>query len=171
MAPRRPKAVGSQHRHGPLAQPGDRFDGNVVWYLASPAFLTRILGGGGRFLVLASGANSQNDMERSQLLREVDLLGNTVCETNISRLAEQLAGRGIVSRCKKDGQQCIPAFHHEAIRLPNGHTLALAGIERMFPDGAQGSKDPVDVLGDLIIDLDPDFQVAWVWNAFDHLDL
>jgi len=121
--------------------------------------------------VLADGANSQNDMKRWQLLREVDLLGNTVRETNISRVAEQLAGRGIRSRCMKDGQQCVSGFHHEAIRLPNGHTLAIAGLERMFPDGAQGSKNPVDVLGDLVIDLDPDFQVAWVWNSFDHLDV
>ena len=52
-------------------------EGNVVWTLPSPAFLTRVLSGG-RFLVLADGANSQNDMRRLQLLREVDLLGNTV---------------------------------------------------------------------------------------------
>ncbi|MFN7997738.1 MAG: aryl-sulfate sulfotransferase [Bryobacteraceae bacterium] len=145
-------------------------DGNVVWYLSQPAFLTRVLSGG-RFLVLADGQNSQNDMKRWQLLRELDLLGNTIRETNISRLAEQLKSRGIRSQCKKDGEQCVAGFHHEAIRLPNGHTLALAGLERMFPDGAQGSKDPVDVLGDLVIDLDEDFQVAWVWNSFDHMDV
>jgi hypothetical protein len=49
--------------------------------------------------------------------------------------------------------------------------LVVAGLERMFPDGAQGSKDPVDVMGDLVIDLDPDFQVSWVWNSFDHMDV
>ena len=145
-------------------------EGNVVWYMAWPAFLARILPGG-RFLVLADGANSQNDMKRWQLLREVDLLGNTLRETNISRVAEQLASRGIPSRCKKDGQQCLSGFHHEAIRLPNGHTLAITGLERMFPDGAQGSKEPIDVLGDVIVDLDPDFQVAWAWNSFDHMDI
>jgi hypothetical protein len=145
-------------------------DGNVVWYLNAPTFLTRVLPGG-RFLSLAEGANSDNDMRRLQVLREMNLLGNTVRETNISRVAEQLATRGIVSRCKKDGQQCVPGFHHDAIRLPNGHTLVLAGLERMFPDGAQGSKDPVDILGDIVVDLDEDFQVAWVWNSFDHMDL
>ena len=30
----------------------------------------------------------------------------------------------------------------------------------MMPAGTQGSKEPVDVLGDLVIDLDEDFQVA-----------
>ena len=145
-------------------------EGNVVWTLSSEGFLTRVLPGG-RFLVLAEAANSQNDIKRWQAVRELDLLGNTIRETNASRVAEQLASRGIRSKCMKDGEQCVSGFHHEAIRLPNGHTLAVAGLERMFPDGAQGSKDPVDVMGDLVIDLDADFQVAWVWNSFDHLDV
>ncbi len=145
-------------------------EGNVVWILASAGFLTRVLPGG-RFLVLAEAANSQNDIKRWQAVRELDLLGNTIRETNASRVAEQLASRGIRSKCMKDGEQCVSGFHHEAIRLPNDHTLVIAGLERMFPDGAQGSKDPVDVMGDLVIDLDPDFQVAWVWNAFDHMDV
>ena len=145
-------------------------EGNVVWTMTWPAFLMRMLPGG-RFLVLAEAANSQNDIKRWQVLRDVDLLGNTLRETNTSRVAEQLASRGIRSKCMKDGEQCVSGFHHEAIRLPNGHTLVIAGLERMFPDGAQGSKDPVDVLGDLIIDLDPEFQVSWVWNSFDHLDV
>jgi hypothetical protein len=55
--------------------------------------------------------------------------------------------------------------------LPNGHTLVVAGYERMMPTGTQGSKLPVDVLGDLVIDLDEDFQVAGMWNAFDHMDI
>jgi arylsulfate sulfotransferase len=145
-------------------------DGNVVWTMATPGFLTRVLPGG-RFLVLAEAANSQNDIKRWQAVRELDLLGNTIRETNASRVAEQLASRGIRSKCMKDGEQCVSGFHHEAIRLPNDHTLVIAGLERMFPDGAQGSKDPVDVMGDLVIDLDPDFQVAWVWNSFDHMDV
>jgi len=156
----------------PWRSTANDLDGNVVWYLnsASNSFLTRVLPGG-RFLVLADGANSVNDMRRWQLVRELDLLGNTIRETNIGRVAEQLAARGIASDCKKGAQQCVPGFHHELIQLPNGHWLALAGLERMMPAGTQGSKEAVDVLGDLIIDLDENFQVTWFWNAFDHLDL
>ena len=29
----------------------------------------------------------------------------------------------------------------------------------------------MDVLGDLIVDLDENLQVSWVWNSFDHMDL
>ena len=114
----------------------------MVWYydFGSAAFLTRILPAAG-FLVLAEAANSQNDMKRWQVVREVDLLGNTMRETNASRVAEQLGAHGIHSKCMKDGEQCVSGFHHEAIRLPNGHTLVVAGLERMFPDGAQGPRN------------------------------
>ncbi len=145
-------------------------EGNVIWYLRTPEFLTRVLPGG-RFLVLPDGANSANDMRRLQILRELDLLGNTLRETNVSRIAEQLESRGIRSECRKGGTECVSGLHHEALRLPNGHTLVIAGLERMFPAGTQGSKEPVDILGDLVIDLDEEFQVTAVWNAFDHMDL
>jgi hypothetical protein len=147
-------------------------DGNVVWYMNTSAasFLTRVLPGG-HFLVHGDGANSVNDMKRWQLVRELDLLGNTVRETNIGRIAEQLAERGIKSDCKKGSEQCLASFHHEAMRLPNGHTLVLAGLERMFPAGTQGAKEPVDIIGDLILDLDENLQLTWFWNAFDHMDI
>ena len=144
--------------------------GRVIWYLRSKDWITRVIPGG-RFLTLGDGLNSVNSAHEGQVLREVDLAGNVVRETNIGRIAEQLESHGIHSDCHKNGRECVGGFHHEAIRLPNGHTLAVAGIERMMPTGTQGSKLPVDVLGDVIIDLDEDFQVTAVWNAFDHMDL
>src|SRR5581483_1191845 len=145
-------------------------DGRVVWYLSSTDFLTRVLPGG-HFLVLATAPNSVNSIQRMQVLRELDLAGNSIRETNIGRVAEQLERFGIHSDCKKGGKECVSGFHHEAIRLPNGHTLAVAGLERMMPAGTQGSKEPVDVLGDIVVDLDEEFQVAGMWNGFDHLDI
>ncbi len=145
-------------------------EGRVIWYLRSPDSMTRVIPGG-HFLVLGDGLNSINGEHSGQLLRELDLAGNVVRETNIGRVAEQLESHGIHSDCHKNGRECVSGFHHEAIRLPNGHTLAVAGIERMMPTGTQGSKLPVDILGDVIIDLDEDFQVAGVWNSFDHQDI
>lgn len=148
--------------------------GRMIWYLRSPdgapTELNRVLPGG-RFLVVADGVNSVNRTHDGQLLREMDLAGNIVRETNVGAVAEQLASHGIHSDCKPGGKECVSGFHHESIRLPNGHTLAIAGLERMMPKGTQRSKQPVDVLGDLVIDLDQDFQVAGAWNEFDHLDL
>jgi hypothetical protein len=155
---------------GPKRPTATDLDGHVIWYLSSPQFLTRMLPGGA-LLAFGEGANSANDMRRLQTLREIDLAGNILRETNIARIAEQLETRGVHSDCKKSGKECVSGFHHEAIRLPNGHTLAIAGLERIFPAGTQGAKEAVDILGDLVIDLDEDFQVAAVWNSFDHLDL
>ena len=158
--------TGSSHR--PFAAD---LEGRVIWYLRTPDFLTRVLPGG-RFLVLAvDGRNTNNAIRRYQALREMDLAGNVIHETNIGRVAEQLESRGIHSDCKKGGKECLSGFHHEAIALPNGHFLAVTGLERMMPAGTQGSKEPVDVLGDIIVELDEDFQVAGMWNNFDHLDV
>ncbi len=144
--------------------------GRIIWYMRSPDFLTRVLPGG-RFLSLAEGANTLNPIRRNQVVRISDLAGNTIRETNIGRVAEQLESRGIHSDCRKGGKECLSSFHHEAIGLPNGHILAVTGLERMMPAGTQGSKEPVDILGDLIVELDEDFQVVGMWNNFDHLDV
>ena len=145
--------------------------GRPIWYSRySGGLISRMLPGG-RFLMLAEGANSANKTREEQLLVEIDLAGNIMKETNASRVAEQLESRGIHSDCQTGGKECVSGFHHEAIRLPNGHTLTIAGLERMMPQGTQGSTVPVDVLGDLVIDLDEDFQVSGVWNSFDHLDI
>ncbi len=144
--------------------------GRVIWYLPSPDLITRVLLGG-HLLVIGEGQNSVNSTKDEQVLRELDLAGNIVRETNAGRVAEQLTAYGIHSDCKIGAKECVSGFHHEAIRLPNGHTMVIAGIERMMPAGTQGSKEPVDILGDLIVDLDQDFQVSNVWKEYEHLDI
>jgi arylsulfate sulfotransferase len=94
-----------------------------------------------------------------QTLREVDLQGLTVRETAVPALNRQLVAMG------KDP---ISYLSHEALRLANGHTLILAPVERILTD-VQGSG-PTDVLGYMVLDLDPNFQIVWTWNAFDFLD-
>jgi hypothetical protein len=145
-------------------------DGNVVWYLPSTDFLTRV-SPAGRLLVLAEGANTVNPIRRLQIVREYDIGGRVMRETNVGRVAEQLEKFGIHSDCRAGGTECVSGFHHEALPLPNGHVLAIAGLERIMPAGTQGSKEPVDVLGDIVVDLDDEFQVTAVWNSFDHLDI
>jgi hypothetical protein len=97
----------------------------------------------------------------SNTLLEIDLAGNTLRETNVLRVNQQLAERA---------QPPITGFHHEAMRLANGHTLAMAYVERIFTN-VQGVSGEVDILGNMLIDLDENWQVAWTWNAFDHLDI
>ncbi len=94
-----------------------------------------------------------------QMLREMDIAGNSIRETTVLRVNEQLAALG---------HDPITALHHDALRLPNGRTLVIASVERMLTD-VQG-PGAVDVLGDMLIELDSEWQVTWAWNAFDHLD-
>jgi hypothetical protein len=133
--------------------------GRVIWYYdAYPnqfEFAMRHLPGGTMLFLGSPGSVHPYGVF------EIDLAGNTIRETNIERVNEQLAFLG---------QDRIVEFHHEAIRLPSNHTLVLGYVERMFSN-VQGSNGPVNVIGIMIIDLDENWQVSWTWNAFDHLDI
>jgi len=67
------------------------------------------------------------------------------------------------------GSACAGAFHHEAIQtLPKGYLAGRSDIEKIFPAGTQGdtSSKPVDIIGDMIIVLDTNWQVKWYWDSF-----
>jgi hypothetical protein len=69
------------------------------------------------------------------------------------------------------GAACLGSFHHDAIQtLPNGQTALFADIEKIFPPGTQGDASglPVDIVGDMIIVLDANWQVAWYFDSFQH---
>lgn len=132
-------------------------NGNLLWYYpAGISFLTRPEPGGYFFGIIEDPSADQS----GQIVREFDLVGMTVRETNAARVSEQLVAKGYAP---------IAAFHHEARRLRDGNILVLASEERILTD-VQG-PGPVDVLGDMIVVLDPNLQVLWAWDAFDHLDV
>jgi hypothetical protein len=93
------------------------------------------------------------------VLREIDLAGNPVRETNIAAVSAQLKALGYT-----DG---VHAFHHDVQRLSDGTTIALAYPERVI--NVNGT--PTNYVGEMILVLDQDFQVQWAWDAFDHLDV
>ena len=153
--------------------------GNPVWYYVDPIpgtqpTVTRPVAGG-EIIMYTNGLNSAgNSVTNDQILREIDLAGNIIRETNATRVSEQVSAMsGVASNCKLGGTDClVGAFHHEGLALPNGHTLILTDEEKIFTDGTQGSSptNPVDIVGDIIVDLDTNWQVAWYWRAFDHLN-
>lgn len=127
--------------------------GNAVWYYPLPQTnLTRPVAGGTMLTLVRDGYNGR-------ILREIDLSGNAVRETNVDFVNKQLEARG---------DDRIGALHHEALRLPNGHTAVIASVERILTD-VQGPGD-VNVYGEMILVLDASFHVVWTWNAFEHLD-
>jgi len=161
--------------------------GNAVWFYPSlpPAlshYYLRPLPGGTMLIhitdptITVPNAIFQSD----QLLREFDLAGNTVRETNVAQVASLVATMypswnicawTPPTTCST-GQTAATQFHHDAVRLPNGHTLALVKVEKLFTDGTQGSSphNPVDILGDLVVDLDMNLQVAWAFNSFQSMN-
>jgi arylsulfotransferase ASST len=61
----------------------------------------------------------------------------------------------------------LPSLHHEAIELDNGNFLAMS---MAFQEVDYGPDGVLNVAGDLLVELTPDGEVVWTWNAFDHLD-
>jgi hypothetical protein len=156
--------------------------GKIIWYDApigqfSNNMLTRPLPGG-TFLSIQSGYAWASGVVGAQLLRQLDWAGNIVRETNTGVIQQELLALGGVDakpctsirRPPKIGSACLGVFHHDAIQtLPNGYTAVLANIEKIFPPGTQGdiSGLPVDVVGDMIVVLDKNWQAVWYWDAFD----
>ncbi len=135
---------------------------NVVWYLPvnfGNGYLVR-LAPGGTFLGISDG-----DMHGDQkFLREFDMAGNIVRETNWAILNQQVDA---LRAAQGKPPVHLIFFSHDAYRLPNGYTAALASDEEVTDQGS----GPVDVLGDIVLVLDSNFQVVWSWDSFDHLDI
>jgi hypothetical protein len=92
------------------------------------------------------------------VLREIDLAGDPVREMNLDAVNAQL---------KALGHEPIYGFYHEAEHLPNGSTVALGITERTV--NIKGTL--TNYVGTMVLVLDENFQVTWVWDAFDHLDV
>lgn len=132
--------------------------GHLLWYYAADAAGIRRPEPGGNLLLalqphqMASLTPEQNG-ER-EILREIDVAGNTILETNAARVSELLGYR-------------VNVLHHEVRRLPNGDLVFLGAVERMADQGS----GTVDVIGDVIVVLDSNLNLVWSWNTFDHLDV
>jgi hypothetical protein len=138
-------------------------NGNVVWYYdVSQSGLTHTYAGqslvpGGTMLLLGVDRYAPLPATLDDL-REIDLAGNVVRETNMDAVNAQLYARGYHS---------IFTFTHDVERLPNGDTAVIAPTERTIDvNGA-----PTEYVGMTIVVLDKDLQVAWAWDSFDHLDV
>jgi arylsulfate sulfotransferase len=155
--------------------------GNFIWYdntKNSGSSLTRPLPNGLR-LTLQGGKAWSTGIQRGQYLREFDMAGNIVRETNVGVLQQELLAMGAVdaqactaiARPPQVGDACLGFFHHDAIQtLPNGQTAVLVDIEKILPAGTQGDSSglPVDIVGDMIIVLDTNWKPVWYFDTFDH---
>lgn len=98
----------------------------------------------------------------TNLIREIDLAGNPIKQITMEQLNAELSAAGY--------KLTLYDFHHDVAVLPNGHWIVLAST--IHPEtGLTGEPSPINVVGDVIIDLDTNLKPVWVWNEFDHLDL
>jgi hypothetical protein len=159
--------------------------GNIMWYYdnGKGTLLTRPLASG-TMLTIQSGTSWDSENTTQQLLREIDFAGNTVRETNTGVVANQLVALGAtdavpcgqIVQPPTVGDACLNDFHHDAIRYEiNGqqYTAFLAHVEKLFPAGTQGNKggNPVDVLSEMAIVLNSNWQVVWYYDAFNELNI
>lgn len=97
-------------------------------------------------------------------IKEIDMLGNTISDwTSIGKLD-------------------VEFIHHDVVEMPNGHFLTLSSNLKTiggYPAEVDGDADDdgdnlqeYNVVGDMIVELDPDddFTVVNSWKLFDYLD-
>jgi hypothetical protein len=156
--------------------------GNIIWYYATNPAQNLILGrplANGTMLTIQNEAAWAPAGSKLQILEQIDLAGNIIRQTNAGIIQQELVAMGSVDGgpCSAIpspapvGSGCLDNFHHEAIQtLPNGDTAFLAAIEKIFPPGTMGDTSglPVDVVGDMVIVLNSDWQVIFYDDAFLH---
>lgn len=96
------------------------------------------------------------------VMREVDLAGDTVRELSMATLNTEMASAGYPIT--------LQYFTHDLLALPNGHFLIMANTQKSFTN-LTGYPGTTNVMGDVVIDLDPTWTPDWVWNEFDHFDV
>jgi hypothetical protein len=156
-----------------LARPGQNVPyvyatdlaGRITWYYDSPhaGFVANLPAQGASLLpggtVLVMGGDGYAPLPVSRnVLREIDLAGNSLRETNVDAINAQL---------RAQGHGTITSFTNDAQRLPDGRTAAIAFTERTV----DVNGTPTNYIGDVIVVLDQDFRLTWAWDAFDHLDV
>jgi hypothetical protein len=136
--------------------------GDLIWYCdfdprLGTAQPVKLLPNGHFLMVLFGGTTGPGGM-----VREIDLAGRTVHEFTVDQLNQWLTAAGYSWKAN--------AIHHDIAELPNGHLLLLVNTRKKF-DNLRGYRGVTNVLGDAIVDLDPNYKPVWSWSSFDHLDV
>ena len=138
-------------------------DGNIIWYYDVGAangnfpYLLKLLPNGHMFIGVGFGGSTAGP-GAGTTIREVDLAGNTIREMDVSALATKMQAAGF---------NFLPtSMHHDILPLENGHIILLTNFVKPYTD-VLGYPGVSQVTVDGIVDLDPDWNPVWAWNAAD----
>jgi arylsulfate sulfotransferase len=155
-------------------------NGNTIWtynYTGSAAnviFPIKQLPNGHFLLVIgyvaAPTATQNTPAGTLSVVREVDLVGNTIRELTIDQLNKSLAGNKSVRGDGDPGTNLL-TFSTDVLQQPNGHLVLIAWLIKQFPNLDGCPSSPCNVLGNVVVDVDQNFNPTWVWNSFDHLNI
>ena len=135
-------------------------EGNVIWYYDLDAgywpYPIKPLPNG--HMLLNVGVIDGNG---GQEIREIDLAGNTINSITLDAVNRALAGVASFQ---------AQYFHHDFAVLPNGHLILLVNYAETI-NNVPGIPAGTPMVGDALIDWDPQGNAVWTWSSFDHLDL
>ena len=151
--------------------------GNIIWTYQFPAsepgsaanviFPIKPLPNGHFIMVIgyvAQPTATQNTPPGTiSVVREVDLAGNTIRELSIAQMNQSLAANGYA------GLNLL-TFCTDVLQQPNGHLIVIAWMTKPYTN-LPGFPGTINVLGNVVVDVDRNFNPTWVWNSFDHLDI
>jgi hypothetical protein len=133
--------------------------GNIIWYYPYSATPIKFMSNGHFILNLDTS------------LREVDLADTTIRDVSVQDVNQSLQANGYDFTIPANlGLPGGGQFHHDVLVLPNGHWLTLCQIAKSF-DNLVGYSGTTNVVGDAVVDIDLNGNVAWAWSSFDHLDV
>jgi arylsulfate sulfotransferase len=142
--------------------------GNVIWTykpvitVGAPYVYPMKLLPNGDFLMYIGPTSYPVGEPGIDVLREINLAGDTVRELTLATLNTEMVTAGFPIT--------LDTFTHDFVPLANGHTLVMANTTEV-PTTLTGYPAGTKVVGDVVIDLDANWNPDWVWNEFDHLDV
>jgi arylsulfate sulfotransferase len=133
-------------------------DGYPIWYYDPGAgndpYVFKILPNGHMLMVITVNGVSN-------LLREMDLAGNTIRDMDISTLDQRMQAAGY--------DFAPQSYHHDILPLANGHVIVLTNFVVNYTN-LPGYPGTTEVLGDGLVDLDSNWNPVWAWNSFDQTE-
>lgn len=144
--------------------------GNVIWgydYLDRRSDSTiqpiKLLPNGDFLAVISIDSRVSGPPAAGELivLREIDLAGVPVRQITLDGINSSLSSAGF--------DISLDDIHHDVELTPSGHFLVLGNTLKDV-NGLPGASGATSVLGDVVVDLDPNLNAVWAWNEFDHLD-